>query len=120
MSEDKRISTRKLIYFAAPGFVSAIMHGPSGGILTGVYAKYFGVSLAALGTAMLVGRLFDAFTDPLVGAYSDSLKSRWGRRHSLMFLAALPSAFFFSPDFSQRPSPGASASGAELFWGSSF
>jgi Na+/melibiose symporter-like transporter len=66
--------------FAAPGFVGAMMHGPGGGILAGVYAKYFGVSLAALGTAMLVGRLFDAFTDPMIGYLSDRTKSPIGKR----------------------------------------
>ena len=76
----KPISTSRLMFFAAPGFVGAVMHGPTGGILTGIYAKYFGVSLAALGTALLVARLFDAFTDPLIGYFSDRTKSRLGAR----------------------------------------
>lgn len=59
------------------------------------YTQVMGLSGTVAGAAILVAMVADAVTDPLVGAYSDSLKSRWGRRHSLMFMAALPSAFFF-------------------------
>ena len=29
-------------------------------------------------------------SDPTVGALSDSVRTRWGRRHPFMFLSALP------------------------------
>ncbi|MBP8256461.1 MAG: MFS transporter [Opitutaceae bacterium] len=47
-----------------------------------------GMSPAALSTLAFLGRLTDAFTDPLVGSFSDNLRSRWGRRRPLMFVAA--------------------------------
>ena len=56
------------------------MYGPGPGILSGMYAKYYGVSLAGLGTALLIGRLFDAITDPTIGFLSDKTKSRLGAR----------------------------------------
>lgn len=59
------------------------------------YTQVMGLSGTVAGAAILVAMIADAVTDPLVGAYSDSLESRWGRRHSLMFLAGLPTAFFF-------------------------
>lgn len=59
------------------------------------YTQVLGLSGTVAGAAILVAMIADAVTDPLVGAYSDSLKSRWGRRHAPMFLAALPSALFF-------------------------
>lgn len=59
------------------------------------YTQVLGLSGTVAGAAILLAMIADAFTDPLVGAYSDSLKSRWGRRHAPMFLAALPSALFF-------------------------
>jgi GPH family glycoside/pentoside/hexuronide:cation symporter len=66
--------------FAGPAFATGIMYGPGPGILAGMYAKYFGVSLAGLGTALLVGRLFDAITDPTIGFLSDKTKTRLGAR----------------------------------------
>ena len=34
-------------------------------------------------------RIFDAFTDPIMGYISDNTKSRWGRRRQYVFLGAL-------------------------------
>ena len=34
--------------------------------------------------------ILDAFVDPIVGSYSDNLRSRLGRRHPLMYASALP------------------------------
>jgi Na+/melibiose symporter-like transporter len=59
------------------------------------YTQVHGLSGSVAGLAILAAMIMDAVTDPLVGAYSDSLKSRWGRRHLLMYLSALPTALFF-------------------------
>ena len=34
--------------------------------------------------------ILDAFVDPIVGSYSDNLRSRLGRRHPLIYASALP------------------------------
>ncbi len=44
---------------------------------------------AVIGALMGVGRIWDAFSDPLVGYWSDRTRSRWGRRRPWM-LAAIP------------------------------
>ena len=54
-----------------------------------------GMSPAALSTLAFLQRACDAFTDPLVGSYSDNFRSRWGRRLPLMLVAAPLLAFFF-------------------------
>jgi len=41
------------------------------------------------GLAMFSGRIFDAISDPLVGHYSDRVRTRWGRRRPFM-AAGLP------------------------------
>jgi Na+/melibiose symporter-like transporter len=43
---------------------------------------------AALATFIALG--VDAVFDPLVGSVSDSLRSRWGRRHPFMYAGAVP------------------------------
>ena len=49
----------------------------------------------------MVALVIDALTDPMVGSFSDNLRSRLGRRHPLMYLASVPLGFFlylvFSP-----------------------
>jgi glycoside/pentoside/hexuronide:cation symporter, GPH family len=41
------------------------------------------------GTAMMIGKICDAITDPTVGFLSDRTKSRWGRRRPWMFWGAI-------------------------------
>ena len=59
------------------------------------YNQVLGVSPALCGAALLIAALVDAFADPLVGALSDGLRTRWGRRHPLMLLAAAPIGLAF-------------------------
>ncbi|MEM1113298.1 MAG: MFS transporter [Pseudomonadota bacterium] len=95
------ISTWHLLLFAAPAAVSAIMHGPVAGILPTLYSAEFGLDLAVMGTVLLVARVFDAVTDPLIGYFSDCTESRWGKRKPwVVFGAALT---VFSIYFLFRP-----------------
>lgn len=57
--------------------------------LPAFYAEVAGLPLAAVGLAFMVARLWDIFTDPLVGVLQDSTRSRFGRRR-LWILAGLP------------------------------
>lgn len=48
-----------------------------------------GVSALLVGMAMGIPRLWDAFTDPLVGYWSDNTRTRWGRRKPFILLGAI-------------------------------
>jgi glycoside/pentoside/hexuronide:cation symporter, GPH family len=56
------------------------------------FVAVLGMSPLMGGIAMLVATLLDAFTDPLVGSLSDSLRSRHGRRHPFLYAGILPFA----------------------------
>ena len=62
-----------------------------------VYSSVLGLPAWMAGLALNIVLVADAITDPLVGYYSDRLRSRWGRRHPFMYAAALPVAitYFF-------------------------
>jgi len=47
------------------------------------------------GLAILIAMIFDAATDPVIGFWSDSTHSRWGRRHPFMYASALPVAIIY-------------------------
>jgi Na+/melibiose symporter-like transporter len=48
--------------------------------LPAYYAQQAGMGLTVVGLVFLVGRLWDAVTDPLIGTLSDRTRSRFGRR----------------------------------------
>jgi Na+/melibiose symporter-like transporter len=75
----------------------ALTYGVSATVLAGtVLQLYFnqviGLPAAWVGAAIMVTILIDSITDPMIGAWSDNLRTRWGRRHGLMYASALPSA----------------------------
>ncbi len=65
------------------------------------YTNIMGVPGTLAGLAITIALIFDAITDPLVGALSDRWKSKWGRRHPFMFAAPIPVMlclfFIYSP-----------------------
>ena len=73
------------------------------------YNQILGVSPGLVGTAFLIASVFDAFSDPLIGAFSDRFRSKWGRRHPFMFLSAAPIAASFY--FLYQPLDGLSETG---------
>lgn len=54
------------------------------------YNQVLGLPGSLAGLAILIALLVDAVSDPLLGAWSDGLRSRWGRRHPFMLASALP------------------------------
>jgi GPH family glycoside/pentoside/hexuronide:cation symporter len=62
-----------------------------------------GLAAGLAGTALLVGKIWDAVSDPLVGFLSDRTRSRWGRRRPWLLFAALPFGLMF---FLMFTSPG--------------
>jgi len=69
--------------------------------LTLVYVSHFLLEVVGLrpvlaGLVPLVGRAVDAFTDPLMGRISDSLRIRGERRRPYFLLASLPFALSFA------------------------
>ena len=56
------------------------------------YTDVMGLAAAAVGTMMLVTKLVDAITDPLMGALADRTRTRWGRFRPYLLFAAVPMA----------------------------
>lgn len=56
------------------------------------YTDVFGISAAAAGTILLISRILDAFSDPVIGAIADRTESRWGKYRPWILWTALPLA----------------------------
>src|SRR6185437_5741937 len=76
------------------------------------YSQVLGVSALSVGEAIFIALVVDAFADPIVGQFSDNLRTRLGRRHPLMYAAAIPSAIAYY--FLWNP-PALSANGMFLY-----
>ncbi len=66
-----------------------------GVLLLFYYQQVVGIEAWMVGAAIAVSVLVDAVTDPLIGVWSDRIRSRWGRRHPMLVAAALPLAACF-------------------------
>ena len=90
-----------LTAYSAPNFALAIMHIPVGLVIPALYAQHTTLSLAAVGSILLFGRIFDAVSDPLIGYYSDRTRSSWGKRKPWMIagtpIAMVAIIFLFTP-----------------------
>ena len=49
-----------------------------------------GLAASLAGTALMIGRIWDAFYDPIIGFVSDRTVTRWGRRRPYLFIGAMP------------------------------
>jgi GPH family glycoside/pentoside/hexuronide:cation symporter len=59
------------------------------------YTQVLGLSGTGAGVALAVAVVFDALSDPVIGAWSDRLHGRWGRRHPFMVAGTLPMGLGF-------------------------
>ena len=71
------------------------------GLLFAMYLMKFATDVlliapAAMGTLMMISRIWDGISDPMAGFLSDRTRSRFGRRRSWMFIAAVPMGATFA------------------------
>ena len=55
------------------------------------YSQVLGLPASTASIVLAISLVFDAISDPMAGAFSDSYRSRFGRRHALMLMSILPS-----------------------------
>jgi len=61
----------------------------------GFYTDVYGITAAAAGTLLLVGRFWDALFDPFMGVVADRTNTRWGKFRPWVLWAAIPFAVMF-------------------------
>ena len=94
------ISNWQGVSYSLPVIVSNLLIAPIS-IVQGVYAKHYAITLSSLAAIVLLSRVFDAITDPLIGYYSDRYRSEHGTRKPFIFCGSL--LLFFSAYFLYVP-----------------
>lgn len=69
------------------------------------YTDVFGITAGAAGLVMLLGRIWDAANDPIMGIIGDRTQTRWGKYRPYVLFGAAPAAIvtvltFTTPPFS--------------------
>lgn len=75
------------------------------------YSLILGVPAGLVGLALILALVVDAVSDPVVGYWSDNLRTRLGRRHPFMYGALIPVAVAYY--FAWNPPEG--LTGTDLF-----
>ena len=69
-----------------------IVFGMISALLTLFYTDYAGVAVATVGLAMLVSRVFDGFSDVIMGVLVSKTKTKWGKARPWILWMAIPYA----------------------------
>lgn len=81
-NSERTLSNWALASYGAPAMPLSMVALPMAVYLPAVYAdsEGFGLGLAFVGLVMVLSRIFDGVTDPIIGFVSDRIRTPWGRR----------------------------------------
>jgi GPH family glycoside/pentoside/hexuronide:cation symporter len=99
-----KIKLREKVSYGFGDMASSMFWKLFGMYLLFFYTDVFGITAAAVGTMFFVTRIWDTFFDPVVGAFSDRINSKWGKFRPFLLYVAIPFGVigvltFTTPDF---------------------
>ncbi len=92
-----RVPTPLLIIFGLVNLPLSMLLSPTAAVLPNFYLEYSAVTLGGLATATFIARLFDGFTDPLIGYLSDRAGNRKPWMIAGALLVAVSAWFLYNP-----------------------
>ena len=92
---EDRIHFSQLAAYGAGGIIPIALFNIAG-ILVGLMGNIsLGLSAFWLGVILIIPRLWDALSDPVIGHLSDNTRTRWGRRRPYLLIGGILVAVFF-------------------------
>ena len=92
---EDRIHFSQLAAYGAGGIIPIALFNIAG-ILVGLMGNIsLGLSAFWLGVILIIPRLWDALSDPIIGHLSDNTRTRWGRRRPYLLIGGILVAVFF-------------------------
>jgi GPH family glycoside/pentoside/hexuronide:cation symporter len=107
------IARKTKIGFGAGEFSSSIFFTITSFWLMNFLTDEVRLSAALAGSALLVGKIWDAVIDPFIGHFSDHTRSRWGRRRPYILFFSIPFGIAFVLMFRN---PGIEAQTGKFIW----
>jgi len=90
------VSRKELLAYGAGSASANLTDHALTHLASPVFTIMLGVSPALVGTLLTITRLWDAFSEPLMGTISDNFRSRWGRRRPFIFFGGLVAGASFA------------------------
>ncbi|WP_414565859.1 MULTISPECIES: MFS transporter [unclassified Anabaena] len=108
--ESQKLNLKTKLAYGAGDLGPAITGNISIFFLLVFFTNVAGIPAGLAGSVLMIGKIWDAINDPIIGVLSDRTKSRrWGRRLPWMLYGAIPFGIIFFlqwivPQFSADPS----------------
>lgn len=91
----ERVRFSQMAAYGAGGIIPIALFNIAG-ILVGLMGNIsLGLSAFWLGVILIIPRLWDALSDPIIGHLSDNTRTRWGRRRPYLLIGGILVAVFF-------------------------
>ncbi len=90
MNNSQKIPNKEILFYSLTGFGQNMVCTLAGTFLLMFYTDAAMMSPALIGTMLLIGRLFDAFNDPIMGTIVDKTRTRWGKLRPYLLFASIP------------------------------
>lgn len=101
----KQLSVRTKLGYGVGDLGGNLYFTMTGFFLLFYLTEILGIPAAIAGVALMIGKIWDAITDPVVGHLSDATRSRHGRRRPWMFAGIFVLFGSMIMMFSQPPGP---------------
>src|SRR6476660_9983921 len=92
---EDRVPWSQLIAYGMGGLVPIAIFNIAGQLISFLGNISLGLPGLLLGTIMVIPRLWEALSDPLIGHLSDNTRTRWGRRRPYILVGGLAVALSF-------------------------
>lgn len=90
-----RLTLRELVGFGVGGVSYNLGVDAIKNLANPFYNVLLGINPAWIGMVMMIARIWDAVTDPVMGSISDNCRSRWGRRRPFILVGSVLCAMTF-------------------------
>ena len=91
-SKRGKLSWGTKIAYAGGDVACNVIFGMVGTLLTLFYTDYVGINPATVGMVMLISRLFDGFSDMVMGIIVEKTNSKWGKSRPWILWMSVPYA----------------------------